>query len=319
MENNFLELLGINIRKYRLMNCYTQQQLADILYVTKQSISKWEIGKSLPTTENIMYMCPILRCSPNNLLLDSVVLLGYDETKNINYPQKTQFETPNFSTTSYQQPIIPTTTMNVTTNNCTFAQNNVMEKHLDYNYSTSSNCYPQIFGNSQNEMKSFSNSTSYNDNGISTSISNNKNENYTSTPNCTNKKSSNSILSMRNMDNKNTIIIPKFLTKENIQDFFLTKINNKNLTNDELVEIFVNSCFFEISYDFYGLIIYNKFDDITFVYNQSKHKFDKVKNYKKLQLNKEQTLFEKDNVKITQEDELKVIEIDEKYCILITS
>lgn len=36
------------IKKYRIDNHITQQELADILYVSKQAISKWENDKSLP-------------------------------------------------------------------------------------------------------------------------------------------------------------------------------------------------------------------------------------------------------------------------------
>ena len=37
----------------------TQQQLADSVYVTRQTISKWELGKSIPdeASLNLLYQC----------------------------------------------------------------------------------------------------------------------------------------------------------------------------------------------------------------------------------------------------------------------
>lgn len=69
---NYITLLATNIKKYRLMRCLTQEKLADLLYITKQSVSKWELGISIPTTENIIYMCSLLNCTANNLLEDSI-------------------------------------------------------------------------------------------------------------------------------------------------------------------------------------------------------------------------------------------------------
>lgn len=40
--------LSEQIKQYRKDNSLTQQQLADILYVSKQAVSKWENDKSLP-------------------------------------------------------------------------------------------------------------------------------------------------------------------------------------------------------------------------------------------------------------------------------
>ena len=36
------------IKEARIKKGMTQQQLADSVYVTRQTISKWELGKSIP-------------------------------------------------------------------------------------------------------------------------------------------------------------------------------------------------------------------------------------------------------------------------------
>ena len=330
MANNFLELLGINIRKYRLMNCYTQQQLADILYVTKQSISKWEIGKSLPTTENIMYMCPILRCSPNNLLLDSVVLLGYDETRNINYPQKPTFDcvynNTNEISTQYQnfsQPI------NMPPNSTTSITNNMIDTHQETNYNTCStiSSSTSCIGKNNNQTKAFVTSHCSSDENVSSNIEKKEMNEYTTSIQ-NNKSQTRSIfgfptfkknqLSMTNSSNEKKIIdIPKFLTKQNIEEFFLNITKNKEQQIDELIENYVNNYFWSTNYDFYGLVVYNKFDDATYIYNQEKHKFDKVMNYKRTKFDMTSSLC-KNNIKIKQEEELNILEINEKYYILNT-
>ncbi len=40
--------IGKKIRKERIKRNLTQDDLAEILFVTRQAISKWETGKSLP-------------------------------------------------------------------------------------------------------------------------------------------------------------------------------------------------------------------------------------------------------------------------------
>ena len=42
------EILGANIRKYRLAFNWTQEEFADILCVSHQVISKWENGIAAP-------------------------------------------------------------------------------------------------------------------------------------------------------------------------------------------------------------------------------------------------------------------------------
>ena len=44
-------MLGDNIRKYRKMQNLSQERLAEILGVSRQSISLWETGKTQPSLD----------------------------------------------------------------------------------------------------------------------------------------------------------------------------------------------------------------------------------------------------------------------------
>lgn len=47
------------LKKLRQENGYSQQQLADKLNISRQAISKWENGKTIPDIENLHLLCEI--------------------------------------------------------------------------------------------------------------------------------------------------------------------------------------------------------------------------------------------------------------------
>jgi transcriptional regulator with XRE-family HTH domain len=68
--------LGEKISKLR-KNCnYTQEQLAEILGVSRQSISKWESGISYPETDKLIRMGKLFACSMDYLLNEDVTEKG---------------------------------------------------------------------------------------------------------------------------------------------------------------------------------------------------------------------------------------------------
>ncbi len=58
----------------RTENGYSQETLAETLNVSRQSISKWELGTSLPETEKIIAIGELFGVSLDSLLRDSVSL-----------------------------------------------------------------------------------------------------------------------------------------------------------------------------------------------------------------------------------------------------
>ncbi len=64
--------LGQKLSKLRKENNYTQEQLAGILSVSRQSISKWESDVTYPETDKLIKMSELFDCSLDYLLKDSV-------------------------------------------------------------------------------------------------------------------------------------------------------------------------------------------------------------------------------------------------------
>ncbi|MBE7047023.1 MAG: XRE family transcriptional regulator [Ruminococcaceae bacterium] len=63
-----MNIICENIRLYRKQLGLTQTELAEKLYVTSQTISKWEKGISLPTLDNIIALSEIFSTSIDNLV-----------------------------------------------------------------------------------------------------------------------------------------------------------------------------------------------------------------------------------------------------------
>ena len=62
--------LGDKLSKLRKENNYTQEQLADILGVSRQAISKWESDTAFPETERLIRISELYGCSLDYLLKD---------------------------------------------------------------------------------------------------------------------------------------------------------------------------------------------------------------------------------------------------------
>ena len=56
------------IKENRKMKNFSQEELAKKMHISRQSISKWETGKSLPTTGQIILLSEIFDCSLDTLL-----------------------------------------------------------------------------------------------------------------------------------------------------------------------------------------------------------------------------------------------------------
>lgn len=61
---------GDKLAKLRREQNYTQEQLADALGVSRQSVSKWESDLAYPETDKLVKICELFNCSSDYLLLD---------------------------------------------------------------------------------------------------------------------------------------------------------------------------------------------------------------------------------------------------------
>ena len=59
---------GENLKRIRRIRKISQEELADRLGVSRQSVSKWETGENYPSMTNIMCLCTIFKCNINELV-----------------------------------------------------------------------------------------------------------------------------------------------------------------------------------------------------------------------------------------------------------
>ena len=71
--------------KLRKQNNITQEQLADKMGVSRQAISKWEQGISMPDMDKMIQLCNILNCTLEDLLDDGVIEDNKNQTKKNNF------------------------------------------------------------------------------------------------------------------------------------------------------------------------------------------------------------------------------------------
>jgi len=68
MKGVNLMKFGDNLRQIRKSKKMSQEQLAEKVNVTRQSVSKWENGESYPEMNNILELCKIFNCKLNDLV-----------------------------------------------------------------------------------------------------------------------------------------------------------------------------------------------------------------------------------------------------------
>lgn len=62
------EIVGRHIKEYRLKRNLTQKQLAEMLYVSDRTISRWELGKGLPDIDELPRLARLLGISIDELV-----------------------------------------------------------------------------------------------------------------------------------------------------------------------------------------------------------------------------------------------------------
>ena len=75
-----MEEIRNKIKKLRIAKNLTQQQLADELHVTKQAISKWEKGKSVPDITSVELIASFFGVSADYLINDNIALTQSETT-----------------------------------------------------------------------------------------------------------------------------------------------------------------------------------------------------------------------------------------------
>ena len=64
---------GQNLRNLRKSKNISQEELAEKVKVTRQSVSKWETGEAYPEMNNILELCKIFHCHINDLVNDNIL------------------------------------------------------------------------------------------------------------------------------------------------------------------------------------------------------------------------------------------------------
>lgn len=64
---------GENLRLLRKNSKMSQEVLAEKLGVSRQSVSKWEIGSAYPEMTNITALCSIFHCNINDLINENII------------------------------------------------------------------------------------------------------------------------------------------------------------------------------------------------------------------------------------------------------
>ena len=72
--------LGEKITKQRKELNYTQEQLADILEVSRQTISKWESDIAYPETNKLIELSKIFNCSIDYLIKEDLTTTNNNQT-----------------------------------------------------------------------------------------------------------------------------------------------------------------------------------------------------------------------------------------------
>ena len=67
-----MEKIGTIIRNHRIAQGLTQEELGAKVFVSKQAVSKWETGKTLPDIEMVRKLCDILVISNDEILGGSI-------------------------------------------------------------------------------------------------------------------------------------------------------------------------------------------------------------------------------------------------------
>ena len=64
---------GENLKNFRKNSKMSQEVLAEKVGVSRQAVSRWEVGEAYPEMSNIVVLCSIFHCNINDLINDNIV------------------------------------------------------------------------------------------------------------------------------------------------------------------------------------------------------------------------------------------------------
>lgn len=73
------------LQKLRKEKGYSQEQLADLLDISRQSVSKWESGTTYPEMDKLLSLCKIFNVSLDDLTNDDITDRNILEKKKNNF------------------------------------------------------------------------------------------------------------------------------------------------------------------------------------------------------------------------------------------
>lgn len=73
------------LQMLRKKNNLSQEELANMLDVTRQSVSKWESGITYPEMDKLLSLCKIFKCSLEELTNDDIKEIGLANKKKLNF------------------------------------------------------------------------------------------------------------------------------------------------------------------------------------------------------------------------------------------
>ena len=73
------------LQKLRKEKGYSQEQLADLLDVSRQSVSKWESGTTYPEMDKLLSLCKIFNVSLDELTNDEITDKNIMDKKKNNF------------------------------------------------------------------------------------------------------------------------------------------------------------------------------------------------------------------------------------------
>ena len=82
-EENLMKF-GENLRNLRKAKKLSQEELAEKMKVSRQSVSKWETGEAYPEMNNLLELCKVFHCRINDLVNNLLDLNSLDEDIRMN-------------------------------------------------------------------------------------------------------------------------------------------------------------------------------------------------------------------------------------------